>query len=672
MGREADFLMGCIEINSGLWKKTLRLGGCALLLIALPASFSCESGPRVRPVFHATGVRQITGPQEVAEHGVAEYSTSIMTDNGELYDGRPISDFQDCGWSCVPAEAGIFDTADLTSTDVRFYPSETAADAPVTIEFTLQTTRSTFTSDLTITVKGTPSLSGWVRSWGGGRSVCHDVAVDGDGNIYVNGIFEGTVDFDPGIGADLRTSYEYPISDRWNKVYRSDNFLAKYSSSGEYKWVTIWKGPGKEHLDYITPWSIYGNRMTIDPDGNILIYGVFSDDQRSSPPSRYGAVSSYNDVFLRKIDPQGKEVWAREWNGDIQHTTLANFWWLFMIFSVATDSSGSVYAAGSFNDTEGAEVVDLDPGPGAIEYPTSEIPRGEVVLKLSPDGELEWSKVFSIAEGSSLGLAGAVDGAGNLILLGDFTGEVHPDPENPDYKLSATGSDSQFICKMDPSGHLVWARVLDFQALMQADREGNIYLYGGVDKRVDIDPGPDVHFIGADETSTGFVEKLSPAGVPLWAKTWGGSAFDLCIDDLGNITTCDLASNVGDPSTAGAACYRLGINPMYVRRLDSSGNELWSRGFPHLNTSVMLSMEGNLGLSCDQDGNAYFCSNVFGSQDGRWSKESEDIFTWTTCSYPIDFDPGPGVYYQVPRVGSSQILGGDGLFLIKIPSDGKW
>ena len=32
------------------------------------------------------------------------------------------------------------------------------------------------------------------------------IALDGNGNIFVTGSFQGTVDFDPGLGSSLQTS----------------------------------------------------------------------------------------------------------------------------------------------------------------------------------------------------------------------------------------------------------------------------------------------------------------------------------------------------------------------------------------------------------------------------------------------------------------------------------
>ena len=56
------------------------------------------------------------------------------------------------------------------------------------------------------------------------------MAVDSNGNIYVNGRFENTmfdtVDFDPGTEVDTRTGYGM--------------YLSKFDSNGDFLWARTW------------------------------------------------------------------------------------------------------------------------------------------------------------------------------------------------------------------------------------------------------------------------------------------------------------------------------------------------------------------------------------------------------------------------------------------------
>ena len=58
----------------------------------------------------------------------------------------------------------------------------------------------------------------WTKTLGETSSVISSVAVDGSDNVYVGGWFQATVDFNPGIGIDTRTS-----------AGSSDGFLTKYA-----------------------------------------------------------------------------------------------------------------------------------------------------------------------------------------------------------------------------------------------------------------------------------------------------------------------------------------------------------------------------------------------------------------------------------------------------------
>jgi hypothetical protein len=63
----------------------------------------------------------------------------------------------------------------------------------------------------------------WEKSYGGsGLDASFSVAVDGSGNVYATGYFEGTVDFDPGVGTSNFTSAGI-----------NDAFVLKLSPSGE-------------------------------------------------------------------------------------------------------------------------------------------------------------------------------------------------------------------------------------------------------------------------------------------------------------------------------------------------------------------------------------------------------------------------------------------------------
>ena len=67
----------------------------------------------------------------------------------------------------------------------------------------------------------------WAKKLGGvGNDVAYSIALDGSGNIYTTGFFEGTADFDPGIGVVNLTS-----AGGWGI------FISKLDASGNFLWA---------------------------------------------------------------------------------------------------------------------------------------------------------------------------------------------------------------------------------------------------------------------------------------------------------------------------------------------------------------------------------------------------------------------------------------------------
>ncbi|HTL53752.1 MAG TPA: hypothetical protein VL860_14350, partial [Planctomycetota bacterium] len=68
------------------------------------------------------------------------------------------------------------------------------------------------------------------------QGMAMDLAIDTAGNRYVTGIFSGTVDFNPFVGADLKTS-----------VLSSDDvYITRFNADGSYAWTQIFGGSAHE------------------------------------------------------------------------------------------------------------------------------------------------------------------------------------------------------------------------------------------------------------------------------------------------------------------------------------------------------------------------------------------------------------------------------------------
>ncbi|MFO0951839.1 MAG: hypothetical protein U0835_11950 [Isosphaeraceae bacterium] len=122
--------------------------------------------------------------------------------------------------------------------------------------------------------------------------------------------------------------------------------------------------------------------------------------------------------------------------------------------AVTNDGSGNVYVTGSFVGT-----TDFDPGAGTtylnatggarrLLRPVQQQRHARLGGRRSAGPTFNWA---SVAEGAAI----VVDGSGNVIVAGTFTGTVNFDPNAGNTSLSAPGRNDAFIAKYDASGNLV-------------------------------------------------------------------------------------------------------------------------------------------------------------------------------------------------------------------------
>lgn len=171
----------------------------------------------------------------------------------------------------------------------------------------------------------------WVKTIGGNiGDYGLSISVDGLGNIYTTGGFEGTVDFDPNTGI-------YPLV----AAGSIDIFIQKLDAAGNLLWV---KNMGGTEQDL-------GLSLVIDHSGNVFTTGYFQEtvDFDPNPGTKLLTAMGVKDIFLQKLDTNGNLIWVTSVGA-----TGADGG-----YALATDPSGNLYSTGFFTDT-----VDFDPGLG--------------------------------------------------------------------------------------------------------------------------------------------------------------------------------------------------------------------------------------------------------------------------------------------------------------------
>lgn len=156
----------------------------------------------------------------------------------------------------------------------------------------------------------------------------------------------------------------------------------------------------------------------------------------------------------------------------------------------------------------------------------------------------EWVKSFEgndWDQGNSIN----IDQNGNIITTGHFQGTTDFDPSSTStYNLNAIDIDGDvFISKTDSNGNFIWAKKIGGTrfdgAFSTLDNYGNIYSTGYFWETADFDPSAnDVLYTSYYEADI-FVNKLDSDGNYLWSKHFGGYgnnyATSIISDNDGNI-----------------------------------------------------------------------------------------------------------------------------------------
>lgn len=260
------------------------------------------------------------------------------------------------------------------------------------------------------------SLAGnpvWSQRFGDGQDqVATGVAVDGPGNAFVTGRFYGKVDF----GGGTLTS-----------TGGSNVFLAKMSTNGNPLWSQRFggaKGAG-------------ARGVATDTSGNVVVTGQFEGtiDFGGGPLTSHGSAFGAGDVFVAKFNSSGQPAWSTSF-GD----TFADFG-----TSVATDVTGNVFVAGTFQGT-----ADLG---GVMITSTGAMPD-VFIVKLDAAGKYVWSRKIGGATQVSFPSI-AVDQAGAVMLTANFVGAINVEG-GP--LLTSAGDSDVLIAKFDSTGGYVWSK----------------------------------------------------------------------------------------------------------------------------------------------------------------------------------------------------------------------
>ncbi len=337
----------------------------------------------------------------------------------------------------------------------------------------------------------------WAKQYGGlGKTATNAIALDGQRNVYISGAYEGTTDFDPGLGVQNRSP-----AGAW------DAYVLKLDSAGNFLWVATAGAPAGDE------WAF---ALEVDVAGNSVATGIVNGPTDFDPG--LGATtltpSGLQSAFVWKLNANGSLGWIRQIDGSGSA----------MGRGIDLDSMGNVYACGHF---EG--IMDLDPGTAMASATSAGLQDG-YLLKLDPFGDLLWAQVYG--GDSSDRVENVVVGlAGNVYLAGDFQDTVDFDPSpGSSFPLSFDLSKSAFLAQIGPNGAFRWAINLPQSnagegKILRVDSIGGAYVAGTYWGAIDFDPSPIGIFNSATAgTPDAYLLKINALGGFEWAGTIDGFA----------------------------------------------------------------------------------------------------------------------------------------------------
>jgi hypothetical protein len=381
----------------------------------------------------------------------------------------------------------------------------------------------------------------WAKSAGStANEAAGSIAVDGRGNTYVSGVFNGPTFI---FGPDTISNAGY-----------YDIFLAKYDANGNPIWA---KSAGGTDIEVVAC-------IKIDASQNIVIAGYFR-----SPTLTMDSITLTNtntgsyDVFLAKLDSNGNALWAKQAAGTGYD----------MATDLAVDGAGNICIAGFFQSSTLTF--------GATTLTNSNAGIYEIFLaKYDANGAEQWAKSVAGSDKDEASCV-AMDAQGNIFLAGHFESPVLT---LDSITLTNAGWYDIFLAKLDTGGNFLWAKSAgstgdDCARSLVTDKSGNAYLAGSF-------LSPSITF-GADiliniyfGTADIFLAKYSPIGNVLWAKETGGNHDDepesITLGPAGEIYMTGWFESTSIAFGA-TTLVNMGECDPFIAANDINGNVLWAK-----------------------------------------------------------------------------------------------
>ncbi|MFQ5807974.1 MAG: SBBP repeat-containing protein [Armatimonadota bacterium] len=363
--------------------------------------------------------------------------------------------------------------------------------------------------------------------------------------------------------------------------------------------------------------------VAVDAEGNIYVTGGTTSPDFLTTEGAYDrsyttggqSVGAFGpmDVFVTKLDPNGKIVWSTFLGGPNYDRA----------YSVEVDSQGYVYVAG-----RAGEGFPTTPGVLQPEFAGDDSrnraygKQDGFITRLSPDGStIVWSTYFGDAGGSIVRDID-IDATGNVYAT--LMGTRHPNPNvTPGaFQTTPAGDADNVIAKISADGsRVIWASYLggsgrDLAPSIRVDATGHV-LVDGSTASTDFPVTPGAFQRKSGGGGDAYVVKFRPDGSGLVYGTYlGGSRSDgaagkhgLAVDATGHAYVVGFTESPDFPTTPGAFQRKYGggmqgtweqTGDRFVARLSPDGARLLAGTFVGGNAR-----DGGEGVAVDERGSVY-------------------------------------------------------------------
>ncbi len=353
-----------------------------------------------------------------------------------------------------------------------------------------------------------------------------------------------------------------------------------------------------------------GRGVCNDPSGNVISAGYFTGTFDANPgaaTNNLTAGSPGNSGYVSKLDSNGNYIWGFALTGGATDTCE--------IYGVCSDASGNVYITGYAKGN-----IDFDPGAGTVNIGTGV--RMSIVAKYTSAGAYVWAKAVS-GGNTNRGISVAVDGSGNVIVGGAFSGtNIDFDPGAGTYPITGSISTTDaYILKLTSAGAFTWAFSIasnssDQVQCVRTDAAANIYVSGYTGSAAtDFDPGAGTAVLTGVGGYDAFVAKYTSAGVYAWVKTWGTANTDvvngLAIDASQNVYLTGYFNGTmdADPGQGSTILTGVGAEDIFVCKLTGAGVFIWAKMIGGTGTDI------SNGIAIDVNASPYLTGYFEGAVD---------------------------------------------------------